>query len=342
MKKILLLAASALLLCGLSACNQNPKGDQSEPIRIEVSVVAPQTRVTNVTSNDPSSEARVNSLQVFVFNGDALDGYGSSSTRNATVSCTSGSREVYAVVNAPSTLSSVTSKSALLASVSTLANEISNFQMIGSTTATLQASGNVPITVDRLAARVVIRAIKNSLENAAQAADFRVQAVYLTNVAGDVNYGKSSGYTVSRWYNQRGYQASNNLGSFTYDAVNAAIAAGATNSTAHFFYTMPNGNEGKVGGVWSPRACRLVIRASIAGTVYDYPILLPALESNKSYEISLVDITRVGNADDGNEPDDQHPDDDDEEKPVVGFEQGFQITVNDWSVVLVDGGNITI
>ena len=67
--------------------------------------------------------------------------------------------------------------------------------------------------------------------------------------------------------------------------------------------------------------------------MYDYPITLPALESNKSYEISLVTITRPGNPDDGNEPD--NDDDIDEEKPVVGFDQGFEITVNPWTVVTI-------
>ena len=151
---------------------------------------------------------------------------------------------------------------------------------------------------------------------------------------------------MSRWYNQRGYQSANNLGSFTYEAIPAAsqaLAAGATHSDAHFFYSMPNGNSAATGGPFTPRAARLVIKAEIAGTVYNYPIVLPVLQNNKSYEINMVNITRVGNIDDGREPDDARPDDVDEEQPVVGFEQNFSIIVNDWTVVLVDGsGEITI
>ena len=49
-----------------------------------------------------------------------------------------------------------------------------------------------------------------------------------------------------------------------------------------------------------------------------------------------MNITRTGNPDDGShDPDD--PDDTDEERPVEGVEQGFEITVNDWTVVLVGG-----
>lgn len=338
MKRHILILLGAVLVATAVSCNKNdsPAAPAAERIRIVVDVEgsgAPETRVTGVTSNSTSSEAKVNSLQIFVFNGEQLDGYGSSSgSLTATASCTAGTRDIWAVVNAPA-LASVSTKTQLLATVSDLAAEISNFQMVGSKSETLQKDGNVKITVDRLAARVVLKGIKNALTNAAQASSFKVLSVYLTNVAGDVDFGHSSSYTVSKWYNRRGYQSANNLGNFTYDSVNKTIASGATDSEAHFFYSMPNANAAAVGGPWTPRAARLVIKAEIAGIVYDYPITLPALESNKSYEISLVTITRLGNPDDGNEP--NNNDDIDEEKPVVGFEQGFEITVNPWTVVTI-------
>lgn len=349
MKKIFFTAFAAVLALVGCKPNEDVQVPGSNQIKILASIETgvAGTRATGITAqtgrNDSADESAVNSLQVFVFNGDALDGYGSSGTKTATVSCTSGLREVYAVVNAGS-LASVTSKSALLQQVATLGPNASAFQMIGSTSVTLQADGVVPINVSRHAARVVIKGIKNSLTNEALASQFRILAVYLTNVAGDVDFGHDANYSIQNWYNKRGYQANNSLVPSTYDAVNAAVAAGATYDTAHYFYSMPNAYPGAVGGVFTPRAVRLVIKAQIGDNVYDYPILLPALESNKSYEINLVDITRMGNLDDGNEPDDNHPDDDDEEKPVQGFEQGFEITVNDWTVVLVgDGnGNVTI
>ena len=346
MKKISLILASALALVAFASCNKTP-GAPEEPSKALNLVVSIDngTRATGITSNDPTTEARVNSLQVFVFNSGSLDGYGSSNTKTATVSCTSGEREIYAVVNAPD-LSAVTTKEALLATVSTLANEVSNFQMIGSTTETLQYDGTVQIHVDRLAARVVLRGIRNAIENSTLASQFKIISVYLTNATGDVNYGKSADYMPTLWYNRRGYEVDHNLGSFTYDAVNANVAAGATNSDVHFFYTMPNAFPGKVGletgeTAFTPRAVRLLIRVEIAGTLYNYPILLPALQSNKSYEINLVNITKNGNKDDGrHDPGD--PGDTDEEDPVTGFEQTFEIIVNDWDVVLVENGEITI
>lgn len=336
-KSIFFAGLTAVLL--LPACNKTlpAVSELSEPISLTVDVNDGPTRATGVTSNSSSGEAKVNSLQVFVFNGDNLDGYKKSTGTTTTVSCTAGVREIYAVVNAAD-LSAVVSKSALLSQVATLTADGANFLMIGSTSETLQKSSAVSVSVNRLAARVVLKGVKNSLTNNTLAADFKLKAVYLTNVAGDIDLGASPTYTVSHWYNQRGYQAGNNLGNFTYDAVNSAISAGGTHSTAHYFYAMPNAHDAAVGGPWSPRATKLVIQCVIGGITYDYPITLPALQSNYSYEIDLVTLTRPGNLDDGQEPDDNHPDDTDEEDPVVGFDQDFKITITPWHVVNVTEG----
>ena len=342
MKKFFFL--SIALVAGFIACNKPSEMMlDSKPVKLSVEVVgSAATRATGVTSNDVNTEAKVNSLQVLVFNNGSLDGYNSSTTTSVTVNCTSGSRKIYAVVNAAS-LAAVTSETDLLASVASLSDNLTTFQMIGSVTETLAQDSAVNIPVDRFAARVVLKGVRNSHANDALAADFKIVSAYLTNVTGDVDFGRSSGYTVSNWYNRRGYEASNNLGNgMTYDAINQTIAAGASYSTAHYFYSMPNAYDPAVGGVWSPRRARLVVQCEIAGTLYDYPIELPALESNKSYEINMLSITKNGNQDDGNH-DPNDPDDIDEEKPIVGAVQAFEITVNDWSIVLLgEGGNVTI
>lgn len=346
MKKFYSVFAMALALvavgCNKGADVQSPVAEQSEPIRIVVGVESGSaTKATGVVSNSESTEAKVNSLQVLVFSGDYLDGYGrSSNSKLATVSCTAGRREIYAVVNAPD-LSNISSKTAFLATVSNLESNISNFQMIGSKLEeNLSDGGNVTIYVDRLAARVVLKAIKNQVDGVS---NFRIVSVYLTNVVGDIDYGMSDSYTPAVWYNKRGYQSSNNLGEFTYDNVGAAIAYGDTNSSAHFFYSYPNRFGSAVGGPFTPRAARLVVKVNIDGTVYDYPILLPSLAANNSYEINLLTITRLGNPDDGVEPGDDRPNDRDEEDPIEGLEKNFEIVVNPWNVVLVNGdGNVTI
>lgn len=355
MKKISCIFASFLALVGMVACSKNTTDVPAEKIKVTFGISGPGlTRATGVTAqsgrNDSADEAKVNTLDVFVFNGDVLDGHASVNSVEATVSCTAGARQIYAVVN-NSAVSGITKLSDLLAVESVLAvsgDSPSNFQMIGHTTATLQADGRVTIPVDRFAARVVIRKITNGFDNDAQAASFVLKSVYLTNATGKAMYGGSE-VADQVWYNRRGYEASNNLGSYTYDEIAVAdgtVAKGASYETAHFFYTMPNGFDAKVGlaageTAFTPRAVRLLVRAEIGGELYNYPIAITGIQSNKSYEINELVITRLGNKDDGrHDPDD--PDDDDEERPIVGFDQGFTITVNDWTVELVNGGTITI
>lgn len=336
---------AALTLASCAGAVPDGPVPEARPLRLVVRALGDgESRATDIVSNDEATEAKVNGLQVLVFDGESLDGYGSSAgSRIATVSCTAGTREIWAVVNAPD-LSSVKTRSELLSSVSSLEEDISNFRMTGSRTETISGDSEVRIPVDRLAARVVLRGVRNDHTNASR---FRLVSVCLTNAAGDVDYGHSATYEVSRWYNRRGYESGNSLGSFTYDTVGADIARRDTYATAHFFYSMPNAypakagvGEGETG--FTPRTARLVVRCEIDGTLYNYPITLPALESNRSYEIELLSITRNGNPDDGrHDPDD--PDDRDEEDPVTGLGLGFEVVVNPWSVVLLgDDGDMQI
>ena len=405
MKKILLFAAVAASVLSLAGCKKDGKSVdtpvvESQAVRLTVGIQGSKTKVTGVTSNSTASEAKVNSIEVLIFkdNGATLDGYAKVSAdaqtpnpNSVTVDCTAGEREIFAVVNAPVALhlELVSKKSDLLSKVAVLANEISNFQMIGSTTANLKQDTAINVDVYRHAARIVLKSIKNSLPNDTQAAAFTIKAVYLSNVAGTVDFGHSASFNIQTWYNKRGYQPSNNLGSFTRDEVAAAnghIAKGASYSEPHYLYAMPNDStdfmckdanyEAYVNGLsdeqlglaagasaadraaaisallaaktdeaveasplpltWSPRSTRLVILAEIDGVDYVYPIRLPVLQSNKSYEINVLELTRLGNkySDDGDGPTDGE--NTGEEDDVQSIQQAFQITVVDWDVVLLD------
>jgi hypothetical protein len=118
----------------------------------------------------------------------------------ATLSCTAGEREVYALVNAPD-YSSVPGKAALLAKVSELsANSLTNFEMVGSKSVTLPQASSVSVDVNRIAARVVIKQITRKFSSAAlQALDFSVDAIYLINVAGNTSNDLTA--APAAWYN---------------------------------------------------------------------------------------------------------------------------------------------
>ena len=327
MKKIAFLAAGAATLCTV-ACNKNmdaqinevpDPAQQQERYDLKVNVRSGDLVQTKSTTITAANEIQVNTLQVFVFRGDALDAYASlSNVDELTVSCTAGERQVYALVNCPN-LSAVSTKTALLATSSLLtANSSSNFQMIGHQDG-VDLPDDSPVTIDvhRLASRVVIKKISRAFTVSSLAAkSFTIDQIFLVNVAGDINYGETASPTV--WLNQRAYNTEQAI--FTYDAPAASLANNASYSTAHSFYAYPNPTASdSESTTWSPRHTRLVVKATLGTDVYYYPITLPVLESNKSYEIEELILTRPGS--------------DSPDKPVSFADCTFQINVTGWTTV---------
>ena len=316
MKKSIFAFAAAL--AALVACNKNdvapmqPQNQESlVPCELTVGICGAMTKATAVSADN---EAKVNNLQVFVFRGDDLDAYASvDNAQELTLSCTAGDRVVYALVNAPD-YSAVPGKAALLANVSELsANSLTNFEMVGSKSVTLPQSEKVSIDVNRIASRVVLKKITRSFTSEAlQALNFKVDAIYLINVAGNTSYDLSA--APAKWYNVA--ENKNELASLLYDAPASLITNGQSYSTAHTFYAYPND--------LATNTTRLVIETTLGETKYYYPINLPEMAANKSYEIEEVKITRPGS--------------DNPDEPVSFADATFSINVIDWTVVPVTEG----
>ena len=316
MKKSIFAFAAAL--AALVACNKNdvapmqPQNQESlVPCELTVGICGAMTKATAVSADN---EAKVNNLQVFVFRGDDLDAYASvDNAQELTLSCTAGDRVVYALVNAPD-YSAVPGKAALLAKVSELsANSLTNFEMVSSKSVTLPQSEKVSIDVNRIASRVVLKKITRSFTSEAlQALNFKVDAIYLINVAGNTSYDLSA--APAKWYNVA--ENKNELASLLYDAPASLITNGQSYSTAHTFYAYPND--------LATNTTRLVIETTLGETKYYYPINLPEMAANKSYEIEEVKITRPGS--------------DNPDEPVSFADATFSINVIDWTVVPVTEG----
>ena len=316
MKKSIFAFAAAL--AALVACNKNdvapmqPQNQESlVPCELTVGICGAMTKATAVSADN---EAKVNNLQVFVFRGDDLDAYASvDNAQELTLSCTAGDRVVYALVNAPD-YSAVPGKAALLAKVSELsANSLSNFEMVGSKSVTLPQSEKVSIDVNRIASRVVLKKITRSFTSEAlQTLNFKVDAIYLINVAGNTSYDLSA--APAKWYNVA--ENKDELASLLYDAPASLITNGQSYSTAHTFYAYPND--------LATNTTRLVIETTLGETKYYYPINLPEMAANKSYEIEEVKITRPGS--------------DNPDEPVSFADATFSINVIDWTVVPVTEG----
>ena len=333
MKKNYFAAALAALLATL-ACNKNeqpaalPATDGPSEVTVRISSPLTRARVA-----DTADEAKVTTLDVFVFRGDVLDAHESGTGLSLSVRATQGDRTVYAVVNAEEDLSAVSSLNALKNKVSLLAsNTRSKFVMTGSKSQTLGATATVNIDVERLAARFKIDKITNRLTSSAQANSFSITRIFLTNVSGNTRYdGGSASSPV--WFADSKLNVSSAPNDLIYKKLQtpASVASGASHTTSYSFYAYPNQNAEK--------NTLLVVEAKIDGRFYTYPLMIAGtVDRNKSYEVSELIITRIGNPSDG--------DDDiegDENKPIQSSQATVTVNVLDWDQVLIgDNGTITI
>lgn len=341
MRKNLILAAAACV--ALVACNKEVSAPtiKSEPCEVTISLAS---RATKATVADTDNEAKVSDIQVFVFNGDVLDVYGSDNTgaTEITLKATTGSRKVVAVVNAPD-FSSVATYSALMAQVSLLSNNSSDkFEMIGETDVTLAASSAVTVNVDRLAARLRLMKITRNFSAPALAAlsadKCQVVRVYATNAVGNILYSKAVAEPV-KWHSSDLNPEALIETSFglIYNKLQTAynLAEDASYESNISLYTYPNataedGDAAKI--------TRIVLEMLIDGAYYTYPIPVQNILSNKSYDAMELVITRLGNPSNGDDVIDPGEDD-----PIVSEEIPFTVVVNDWEQVLLGtDGTVTI
>lgn len=328
-KTTALLAALSAALLFLMSCTKDsvstvdPSSSEAAcPLTVGIRGSA-ATRSTTISADD---EVRVSTLQVLVFRPDgALDAYGTvSDASELTLSCTSGERTVYALVNAP-TLSGVSTLRDFLATSTLLSdNSASAFQMVGSRTVTLPQAATVTIDVRRLVSRISLRKVTRAFVSPSLSAkSFTVDEVYVINVAGDNTFSLDAAPSV--WYNKRAYGGE--MAAFTHDAPAAPLADGSSYTTVHNFFAYPNPTDvDSSESTWSARHTRLVIKATLGTDTYYYPITLPALEPNRSYEIDNLTITRPGS--------------DDPDVPVSFEDCTFDLNVVGWTAVPVcDNGS---
>lgn len=346
MKKYLSFAAALLTL---AACNKAqadinapavPAEDRAQAARLCVNIAGTPGTKADIQTAD---EAKVNSLQVFVFNEDQIDVYGSvANAKSITLDATTGDRTVWAVVNAPD-LSAVKTMSELKASVSQFTrNTSSNFVMVGSTAATLTAQSDISIAVDRIAARVVLGKVTRAFNAAGLAAlpadKFEIVRVYMCDVVADQKYDLTK-TAYDAWLSSSlkdgAIATANNL-LYNKPAQAPTLAQSASHEYNQSLYVYPNGT---VEDTQNARITRLVLECKINGAFYTYPVLLGmGIQNNKSYEIRELVLTRLGNPSNGDDKIDAGEND-----PIESVNIPFGIEVNDWDVVLVgDEGTITI
>lgn len=333
MKLLPIIGMTAVILASCAKEVAEPLTSNNHEVQLTVSVSSPATKAT---VEDTADESSVQTLQVLVFKGGAIDAYGTiNNATSLTLSSTVGSKTICALVNAPD-LSSITTLSALNATVSTFAsdNTRSKFLMVGTKNATLASSSTVTMEVNRIAARVKIDKITRSLAPSGLAAmpasSFKIVRYYLTNVVGNRKYDFSAASPMV-WLSSSlaSSPAIATTNALVYDKPSTAptLAQGASNTTSHSLYCYPNSITSDSS---SGRITRLVVECQIDGSYYTYPIPLGAIDYNHSYEIKELIITKLGNKSDGDNDIDAGEDD-----IIQPSSATFNITVKDWEQVYI-------
>ncbi len=312
MKRILIYA---LLLGAMISCyKQGNQFDENLPEKVKLSISLPQA---STKMADVGNDANVKNVQVFVFrsSGD-LDTYAYSTTTSFDLTCTTGPKKIYALVNAPD-LSSITNLSGLQnASSNLIDNKREGLIMVKDTTLNVLTDMSLNLKMKRLAARICLKSIQNSMESQQHKnMSFKVNSIYLINVVGDRRYFSATTPTV--WYNK--LERTTELGRLlSDDLVNNQIGYGETYNTNHYFYCYPNSqSEDSSSSTWSPRYTRLVVEANFGGKLCYYPVSIPNIQQNKAYSISLV-VTIPGSTSPDN--------------PIEKINQGITIEVEEWEI----------
>ena len=221
--KLFLVGAVALGL-GLTACNNDDvpnavKEGEMATVSIKITKTTAGARVaTDAYANVSErtvAESNIKKLDVFVFNGDALDGHGTATGDNVLevkdIAVTTGLRKLVVVANATADMGTITSKAALLAKVATdlsaqtldngllmTSEETGEFTIAagknyygytaGQTPAGTEHSVGAPVKLTRVPARVALVGTTIAFEGSYEGFTFEPEQVFLFNAKKQSKY----------------------------------------------------------------------------------------------------------------------------------------------------------
>ena len=309
MKKcFFVLAALACCACSKGVENYSSEKD-GEVVELSFSVPVKATKASgNVT------EDAIESLQVFVFGKDGqVQSSGIAEENSLTLTCTTGEKQIAAVVNAEA-LNGVNTLEQLKAKMSDFGdNTLDGFVMSGLKPETLSASGSVTVPVSRLVSKVKLSSVTNSFRlSQHQAMEFRLMSVFMTNAPQQTGYFYAS--QSSQMIND-GVSDINDIiaasGDLLYDELgDVEVAMDETIEVDNFLYCYPNMKS--VAG----KPAYLVVQTRLGDGIYYYSVELPKMESNKCYNVSLT-VTMPGSL---------TPD-----VPVKKEDAVFSVSVTEWA-----------
>lgn len=300
----------------LSACLLTPSC-RREPLvvaapepdgRLDVSFVLDVPSAdTKVSSPSAGDEQRVNRWALYVYDssgGQVARGW-TSSSGGMDVFLNQGTYRVVALVNYPDSGASAFnpdgdySRTDLLGRAASLGqNAVSSLMMVADQEVTVSSSGTKQVAVSRHVARVGVVGItrQNGSNNAFNSASFTVTGIFVDNVLVSSRYDgvPTSAQTASgdSWYRKMGADGTDTAlnALLVENGLSIGLSAGQTHSVSHYFYVYPNPVEADSRSVsaWSPRRTRLVIRADVGGLTCYYPVTMPVMAANASYNVSVT------------------------------------------------------
>ncbi|WP_307984648.1 fimbrial protein [uncultured Bacteroides sp.] len=222
LEKLFLLGAIAL---GLAACSNEdtPVVQQAKNATMSLRIVQGGTRAIGSPDAVTAGESKIKRLDVFVFNGDAVDGHKQATGEDVTevtgIAVTTGSRTMVVVANATADMGTITSKADLLTKVATdlatqtlengllMTSEVTEEFTIqagknyygyaaGQTPAGNEISVGVPVKLTRVPARVALVNVETAFEGSYEGFTFEPEEIFLFNAKKQSKYFGNPGALV--------------------------------------------------------------------------------------------------------------------------------------------------
>ena len=223
LEKLFLLGAIAF---GLAACSNEdtPVVQQAKNATMSLKIVQGGTRAIGIPDDITAGESKIKRLDVFVFNGDAVDGHKQATGEDVTevkdIAVTTGSRTMVVVANATADMGTITSKAALLGKVASdlaaqtlengllMTSEVTEEFTIqagknyygyaaGQTPAGNEISVGVPVKLTRVPARVALVNAVTQFTGSYAEFTFEPEEIFLFNAKKQSKYFGNPGALVA-------------------------------------------------------------------------------------------------------------------------------------------------
>lgn len=304
-KSFFVLAAVACCACSKGVTGSSCVKDEVVELNFSVPVMA--TKASGSVTEDA-----VENLQVFVFGSDGqVQSSGIAEENSLTLTCTTGEKKVAAIVNS-SPVEGVNNIAELEGRMAGFGdNSLGCFAMSGLASKILSASGTVEIPVKRLVSKVALSSVTRDFRlEQHQNMDFELMSVFLTNTPQQIGYFKplQSDELINEGESDIAAIAAS--GELLYDDLGeVSVGQGETADVGNFLYCYPNILADPA------KPAYVVVQTRLGDGIYYYSVALPAMESNKCYNVSLT-VTMPGSL---------TPD-----VPVKKEDAQFRVSVGEW------------